>query len=85
LASQLEDSGLQPLLHMEEWDVGHLKKKGRPAGFGKASKREIYTFEHVESSFVNYKCSICGKMGHNKTSCVNFSLRSYFDRINNVL
>jgi hypothetical protein len=70
-ASQLEDSGLQTLLHMEEPDVGQVKNRGRPAGFGKANKREISLLEHVESSFVNYKCNICGKMGHNMRSCVN--------------
>jgi hypothetical protein len=42
LASQPEDSGLQPLLQStEEPDVGQVKKRGRPASKGKANKREI--------------------------------------------
>jgi hypothetical protein len=44
---------------MEEPDVGLVKKRGRPAGFGKANKRDVSLFEHVESSFLDYKCSIC--------------------------
>jgi hypothetical protein len=73
LALQLDDSGLLPLPHMEEPGAGQVKKRGRPAGSGKANKRDKSLFEHVESSFVNYKCSICGKVGHNKRSCVNLS------------
>jgi hypothetical protein len=56
---------------MVETDIGQVKKRGKLAGFGKANKREISLFGHVESSFVNYKCSICGKMGHNMRSCMN--------------
>jgi hypothetical protein len=41
-------------------------RRGRPA-----DKRDKSLFEHVESSFVNYKCSICGKVRHNERFCVN--------------
>jgi hypothetical protein len=50
----------------------------------KEEDQQVLVIEHVESSFVNYKCSIYGKMGHNMRSCVNLcSLWSYFDRLNN--
>jgi hypothetical protein len=60
LASQLDSTVSQSLLQLEEPDVPHVKKRGRPAGRGKVNKRDKSLLEHVEKSFGKYKC---GKSG----------------------
>jgi hypothetical protein len=41
IASQLDNIGLQPLVHMEEPDVGEVKKRERPVDKGKAMREII--------------------------------------------
>jgi predicted ArsR family transcriptional regulator len=47
LATQLDITVTQSLLQLEEPDIRHVKKRGRPAGRGKVSKRDKSLFEHV--------------------------------------
>ena len=61
LASQLENVGRESFLQMQKPHVVLVKKRGRPTAKGKANKKEKSHLEHVESSFVNYKCIKCGK------------------------